>query len=164
MGIIAIELADRIEDQCSCCRGRLIRLTRFVSVDGNAHAVYYADFSPDHADGCVRVILSLGAWGGWDGGKVPKKRAAFAFEIGATDAEYQTTVVDARESPWQDVKELGRLLDRKTALAHPWIKEVFRIADRIVELDSDVRGYLDRNGPGPDRRNKKRPIPKRKRK
>jgi hypothetical protein len=146
MGVITIELADRVEDQCSCCGGRLIRLTRFVHADGDAHAVYYAAFSPDHAERSVRVALSLGAWGGWNGGRVPKKRVAFALHIRATEAEYQTTVVDAEESPWQGVKTLGKMLDRKSALVHPWIQEVFHIADHIVTEDRDVKEYLE--GPG----------------
>src|SRR5262245_51207018 len=93
MGVITIELADGIEHNCSCCGGRLIRLTRFVYADGDAHAVYYADFSPNHAEHSVRVALSLGGWGGWewDGGRVPKKRVAFALRIRANEAEYQTT-------------------------------------------------------------------------
>jgi hypothetical protein len=146
MGVITIELADRIDDECSCCGGRLIRLTRFVQSDGSAHGVYFADFSPDHTSYSVRVVLSLGDWGGWDGGKVPEKRTAFALYIRATDTQYETTVIDARHTPWHDIKELGRPLTRKKALAHPWIKEVFRIADQIVESDSDVKGYLDKKG------------------
>jgi hypothetical protein len=117
-----------------------------VDIDGDAHAVYYADFSPDHRDRSVRLILSLGDWGGWSGGKVPKKRVAFALRMRASQAEYQTTVIDARETPWHDVQILGRMLDRETALTHAWIQEVFRIADRIVEADTDVKSYLDGKG------------------
>jgi hypothetical protein len=140
---VTIELADRTEDECSCCGGRLIRLTRFVHRDGAAHAVYYGDFSPDHPERSVRVVLSMGEWAGWDGGKAPAARVAFALRIRATEAEFQVMVVDAVESPWHDVKALGKMLNRKNALAHPWIQEVFHITDHIVTQDRDVKEYLE---------------------
>ena len=143
---LTIELADRTEEECSCCGGRLIRLTRFVHRDGAAHAVYYADFSPDHPERSVRVALSLGEWAGWDGGKAPTARLAFALRMRATDAEFQVMVVDAVESPWHDVKALGKMLNRKSALAHPWIQEVFHITDHIVTQDRDVKEYLEGQG------------------
>jgi hypothetical protein len=165
MSVITIELADRIEDQCSCCGGRLVRLTRFVHADGEAHAVYYADFSPDHPERHVRVALSLGGWGGWDGGRVPKKRVAFALRIQATEAEYQTTVVDALASPWHDVKALGKMLDRESALAHAWIQEVFHITDHIVTEDREVKEYLEgqSRGRATDRKSRKSSASRRKR-
>jgi hypothetical protein len=143
MSTITIELADRIEDACSCCCGRLIRLTRFVHRDGAAHAIYYADFSPDHPQRSVRVALSLGAWGGWEGGKVPPERVAFALRIRVNEAEFQVGVVDAAESRLHDVKALGRMLKRKKALAHPWIQEVFHITDHMVTQDRDLKEYLE---------------------
>lgn len=151
---ITIELADRIEDQCSCCGGRLIRLTRMVHRDGAAHAVYYADFSPDHSPRSVRVALSLGQWDGWDGEKVPAKRVAFALRLRATAAEFQVSVDDAVQSPWQDVKVLGKMLDREKALAHPLIQEVFHITDHIVEQDADVKVYLEGQIRGKPKRKK----------
>ena len=155
MSAITIELAERVEDECSCCGGRLIRLTRFVHADG-AHAVYYAAFSPGSSERSVRVLLSVGAWGGWDGGRIPKKRVAFAFCIQTTGSEYQTTIVDAVESPWYGVKILGKILNRKNALAHPWIQEVFHIADHIVTDDRDVKEHLDGSGGGRPARRKTR--------
>jgi hypothetical protein len=141
MGIVAIEYADRIEGEpCPCCGGRTTRLTRFVYSDGDAHAVYYAAFSNNHPDRHASVAISLGEWGE---GATSDGRIAFAVRIRSAEAEYQIMVVDAAESPWNDVAYLGRMLDRKEALAHPWITEVFHITDHIVTEDQDVRDYLN---------------------
>ena len=141
MGRISIEFADRIEgDPCKCCGGRTTALTRFVYRDGDAHAVYNASFSDKHPDRWVSVAISLG---NWTEGSTPEDRVAFALRIRATADEYQTGLVDAAVSPWNDVDILGRMLDRQEALKHPWIKEVFHLCDHIVMEDKDVRSYLD---------------------
>jgi hypothetical protein len=51
-----------------------------------------------------------------------------------------------RGSPWHDVKALGKMLDRKKALAHPWLREVFHVVEHIVREDPDVRKYLEGQG------------------
>jgi hypothetical protein len=140
MGVISIEFADRSEgDLCPCCGGRTTRLTRFVYSDGDAHAVYYGAFSDNHPNRYVSIAVSLGEWGE---GATPAGRICFSLRIRSTNTEYQVTVVDAEESPWQDVAYLGRMLDREEALGHPWLKEVFHITDHIVEEDRDIRQYL----------------------
>jgi hypothetical protein len=151
MGRITIEFTDRIEgDPCLCCGGRTTALTRFVYRDGDAHAVYYASFSDRHPDRWVSVAISLG---NWTEGSMPGDRVAFALRIRATSDEYQTGVVNAALSPWNDVDILGQMLDRQGALKHLWIKEVFHLCDHIVMEDKDVRSYLDGMKP---RRKRKR--------
>ena len=133
-----------IDPPCVCCGGRTTRLTRFVYRDGDAHAVYYASYSDKHPDRWVSVAISLGDW---TDGSTEKDRVTFALRIRATADEYQTGVVDAALSPWNDVEILGRMLDRKEALKHPWIKEVFHLCDHIVMEDKAVRSYLDGKKP-----------------
>jgi hypothetical protein len=138
---ITIEFADRIDgDPCPCCGGKTTRLTRFVYCDGDAHGVYYASFSDKHTERIVSVALSLGDW---TEGSKPKDRVAFALRIRLVKSEYQVGVVDAAQSLWHDADFLGRMLDRKEALKHRWIKEVFHITDHIVTEDRDVVKYLD---------------------
>jgi len=85
--------------------------------------------------------VSLGEWGE---DRTPKDRRAFALRIRAAKNEYQVMVVDAKHSLWQDAEDvLGRMLDRKEALKHKWIKDVFHITDHIVEDDPVVKAYLD---------------------
>jgi hypothetical protein len=141
MGVITIEFAEIIAgDPCPCCGGRTTRLTRFVYSDGDAHAVYYAAFSDKHTERVLSALVSLGEWG--EGSK-PTDRVAFAVSIRATEADYRVTVVDATKSLWHDAKFLGRMLDRKAALKHRWIKEVFHITDHIVTEDEVVQDYLN---------------------
>lgn len=127
-------------EPCPCCGGRTTRLTRFVYRDGDAYAVYYARFSDNHPDRTVIATISLGEWGE-DG--TPEQRTAFALKLRATDSDYQTSIINASESPWSDVEILGSTLDREQALAHPRIKEVFHIADHMVLEDAPLKAYLD---------------------
>jgi len=159
MGGITIEFEDPVQDDpCPCCGGRTTRLTRFVYLNGDAHAVYYASFSDKHPDRWVSVAVSLGDW---TDGSEPVNRLAFALRLRAVESEFQVSVVDAALSPWNDVAILGRMLDRSEALAHPWIKEVFHISDHIVTEDRIVRDYL--NGTVARRRRKWRNDSKRRR-
>src|SRR5262245_18941125 len=142
MGAITIECDQRTDgDPCPCCGGRTTTLTRFVYSNGAAHAVYYAAFSDNHPGQWVSALVSLCEW---SEDATPDDRIAFALQIRAIEAEFQVSVVDAVNSPWKEVTFLGRILDRKEALEHPWIDEVFHITDHIVEEDEDVRGYLSR--------------------
>ena len=142
MGVITIEFADRVEgDPCPCCGFRTIRLTRFVYPGGDAHAIYYAAFTPGHQDRHVSVVVSLGEWGD---GATPNDRFAFGLRIRCATSEFQVMVTDATESPWHGVELLGRMLDRNEALQHPWIHEVFHITDHIVADDPDVRDYFEK--------------------
>ena len=144
MGAISIEFADRNEDPepCPCCGGTTTRLTRFVYSNGDAHAVYYAQYSDTHPHKWVGALISLGEWGK---GSKPTDRVAFAVRIRSTPKEYQVSIVDAAESPWSDVEFLGRILNRQQALKHKWKNEVFHITDHIVEDDPDIREYFGRD-------------------
>jgi hypothetical protein len=141
MGKITIEFADRNEGAlCDCCGGRTIRLSRFVYSDGDAHAVYYCEFSDNHPNRYISAVVSLGEWGEDD---AQDRRLAFPLQIRSTEEAFQITVVDADKSPWKGTSFLGKMLDRDEALKHEWIKEVFHITDHIVEEDQDVRAYFE---------------------
>jgi hypothetical protein len=125
---------------CECCGGTTTRLTRFVYKDGDAHAVYYAQFTDGHAERVASAVISLGTWG--EGGE-PRDRLAFPLRLRSVDDQYQVMCVDADQSPWQDAEFLGRMLDREEALRHPWIKEVFHITDHMVLEDVPLKSFLD---------------------
>jgi hypothetical protein len=88
----------------------------------------------------VEAVVAIGEWGedagSWD-------RIAFPLRLRAAETEYQVTIVDAGESPWQGVGLLGRMLDREEALAHERLAEVFRVTDRMVVDDQPIRDHLD---------------------
>ena len=144
--MLELEFDEPLFFTCECCGGRTTRLTRFVSRDGSAYAVYYASFSDKHSDRTAKVIVSIGGWGGWEGDEPPPDRAAFAMEIRSGAENYEVMVTSAADSPWADSKILGVMLDRDQALAHPWIKEAFHVTDHIVLEDQPLKQYLNPGG------------------
>ena len=125
---------------CECCGGQTTSLTRFVYRDGNAYAIYYATFSDSHPDRVVVATVSLGEWGE---DATPEQRVAFAMELRSTASEYQVGLIDATRSPWREAEVIGRKLDREEALAHPWVREAFHVADHMVAEDEPIRSYLN---------------------
>ncbi len=136
--MIRIEFEEPNIEICKCCNNEIVKLTRFVHKDEDAFAIYYLKFTKGHEDKLVTGIISIGDWGTDD---EPKNRFAFPFRIWVDETDYQVGLMDREESPWkQDL--LGSILDRKEALEHPWIDEVFHITDHIVTEDKIVIEYF----------------------
>ena len=125
---------------CECCGGRTTSLTRFVHKDGDAYAIYYAQFSNNHPEHSVLATVSLGPWGE---GAVPEQRVAFALELRSSQSQYEVAVIDADRSPWREAKIIGRTLNRDEALKHPMLAEVFHITDHMVLEDMPLKAYLN---------------------
>ena len=137
--MIAIEFELPSVSRCECCGSETVRLTRFVSKDGDAHAVYYLQFTAGHDSLHIAGLISLGEWGD---GASPDDRLAFPFRLWASTDAYNVGLMDASESPWADVTYLGRLLNRAEALSHPWCPEVFHITDHITREDKEAVAFL----------------------
>ncbi|WP_291148705.1 hypothetical protein [Flavobacterium sp. UBA7680] len=136
--MIRIEFEEPSIEICKCCNNEIVKLTRFVHKDEDAFALYYLKFTKGHEDKLVTGIISIGDWETDD---EPKNRFAFPFRIWTDETDYQVGLMDREESPWkQDL--LGSILDRKEALEHPWIDEVFHITDHIVTEDKIVIEYF----------------------
>jgi hypothetical protein len=133
-----IEFEAPTYSDCECCGSRSTHLVRFVSRDECAFAVYFADFSNGHD--YVSVLASFGEWGGDDAD--PKKRTAFAMRIWVGDDRFQVGLVDANESGYSD-GFMGKILDRREALAHPLKQEAFDLSDHIVVCDRPVIEFLE---------------------
>jgi len=133
---------DNQSEPCQCCGGLTTSLTRFVYNDNNAYAIYYAKFSNNHPERVVVATVSLGEWGE---DSTPAQRVAFALELRASKNEYQVGLIDAKFSPWQDAKIIGRTLNREEALTHPLVKEAFHVNDHMVIYDTPIRDYLNAN-------------------
>jgi hypothetical protein len=138
--MLTFEFEEPSSAKCECCGGITTSLTRFVYEDGDAYAIYYARFGVTHEPRVVDAVVSIGEWGEGSG---PWGRVAFPFRLLAAKAEYQVTVVDAAESPWQGAELLGRMLDRAEALRHDRLAEVFHISDHMVRDDRPLRDYLN---------------------
>jgi hypothetical protein len=143
--MLEIDFESPVESICECCGKTTVTLTRFVLEDGNAHAVYYAQFTKSHPGQSLSGLIGLGAWGE---DAAPTDRLAFPFTVWVKDDHPVVTLVDAEESPWSHTTFLGRLLNRDEALAHPWIKEVFHITDHMLLDDQEIKDFFWAS-PGP---------------
>jgi len=137
--MLEIECEVPTRTPCSCCNNTTVRLTRFVYRDGDAHAVYYAQFTEGHEDGTLSGLISLGEWGD---NAPPERRVAFPFALWRDGENYNVRITNAEVSPWRDVTLMGRILDRTEALQHAWLQEVFQITDQMTEDDPEVRTYF----------------------
>jgi len=137
--MIRIEFEEPNIEICNCCNNEIVKLTRFVYKNEDAFAIYYLKFTKGHEDKHALGIISIGDWGTDD---EPKNRFAFPFRIWTNEGNYQVGLINKEDSPWkQDL--FGNILDRKDALEHTWIKEVFHITDHIVEEDEVLIEYFN---------------------
>ncbi len=138
--MLTIEFSEPSAVKCECCGGLTRSLTRFVYEDGDAYAIYYARFGEGHEPRVVDAVVSVGDW---SEGSRPWDRVAIALRLRSAESEYQVTVVDAAESPWNGIALLGRMLDRAEALEHERLADVFHISDHMVRDDRPLREHLD---------------------
>lgn len=139
-----IEFEEPTFSTCECCGETSTHLTRFVSRDDAAFAVYLADFSPGHD--YVSVLASFGGWGGEEGEFETADRTAFAFRIWIAAESYQMGFVDRSEIGYT-TDYFGHILDREEALHHPLRQEAFDLSDHIVECDQPVIEFLSKVAP-----------------
>jgi len=137
--MIEIEFEEPSVSICECCGKNTVRLTRFVLKDGNAHAVYYLQYTPGHNPAYMSGLIGLGGWGE---SASPDDRLAFPFRLWTSQDSYSVGLIEAAESPWVESTFLGRLLNRNEALAHPWCKEVFHLTDHITQEDPEAIAFL----------------------
>jgi hypothetical protein len=138
--IFEVEYEEPLIVTCDCCGAPETRLTRFVKRDGDAYAVYLVRYVDGQQMHPACAVVSLGTWG-VDG--VPPDRVAFALRIPHHPDEYQVEVIDGAELAWKKSEILGRKLSRDEALAHPWLPEVYRLFDHMVENDAPLHAFLD---------------------
>ena len=131
-----IELTEPKYSPCQCCSGRMTNLTKFVTKDGDAFAIYHATIAEQHPE--LGAYLAIGIDEDWSKPESPT-RVAFACWLSMTENEFRVSVTDRAESPWSKSKVLGRMLDRDEALANPLIDEVYHLTDHIVEQDPVIR-------------------------
>jgi len=135
--MIRFELEPPVRTTCHCCGKPATRLTRFVYDDFGAYGVYFASFAPQHRD--VKAIVSIGEWGD---GTTPADRAAFAMVLWQNAGNHAVTLVDAADSPWNDVDLLGPVLDRDEALVHPRLEDVYNVTDHMFSDDPEIIGFF----------------------
>jgi len=125
---------------CACCGKPTTRLTRFVTRDGDAFAVYYAKFTEGHADRAAYVMVGLGDWS--EDAVAAEARTAFTFCLRPAADEYRLSLIDPDDSPWTTAW-LGRGLKPVEARAHPLIQEVYDLSDHMLRSDQPLLAFLD---------------------
>jgi len=123
---------------CDCCGSTTTTLTRFVSREGAAFAVYFAKFS----NGSHEYVSVLAGFGDWREEALPADRTAIAFRIWTTQDSLQVGLVDADDDGWTG-DYLGRRLSRDEALNSEWKAEAFALSDHIVECDRPIVDFLE---------------------
>ena len=133
-----IEFEAPVESRCDCCGGEQIVLTRYVSRDDNAFAIYKGVLTTGH--GTPRADMVVG-FGHWSETESPKDRVAFAFQLWSGPAAVNVTIVGPDQTAWRS-GFIGVLLAREEALRHPMVEEVYALADHILECDHPVINHL----------------------
>jgi hypothetical protein len=124
---------------CDCCGTESVRLTRFVTRDGDAFAVYFAAFTAGHPEAGVNLIVGFGDW---SEGAPETGREAFSFRLWTDETRFITSIEDPNDEIFP-ATVLGRKLDRAQGLAHPLCREVFDLSDHIVRCDEPIKKFLD---------------------
>jgi hypothetical protein len=139
MHMDAIEFEEPEYSACACCGRKITNLTRFVTRDENAYAVYYVQFTEGHEGRRAAVMVGLGDWD--ENALADEARVSFAFYIWPSEDSYQVSIIDPDDSPWT-TDFLGRRLVRAEALEHPLLPEVFALSDHVVLCDEPLAAFL----------------------
>ena len=83
------------------------------------------------------------AIGEWDDESTSKDRVCFGVEAKENKEEILFRVLSSNESPWGNTDLLGKILDRKEALAHELIDEAFAILELIIKCHPGIKHYLN---------------------
>ena len=106
--MIEIEFDEPHILECECCGKPIKRLTRFVYQDGDAFAVYYAQFTPSHEEKYVKLLIGIGEW---DTEEEITMKYAFSVHLWQDDENWSTRVTDTDECPWK-TDMFGRIFRR----------------------------------------------------
>lgn len=128
---------------CSCCGNLSVRVTGFVTCEGDATAFYYGAYTNGHAEQSFDLVVCLGDVAGTVA-EVEGERVSFSMKARLIDDGHGLGLIDGAASAWPGVEALGKQLSRQEALSHPWREKAFEIADQVIARDRALGGYLDR--------------------
>lgn len=116
--------------RCPDCGSEHESVTGFVSRDGSAYAVYYADWYPHANEAYVDVVL-----GPWQEPEYPDQ-VTFGCRLGPVEGQDgpAASLVTGGASK-SDHPLFGTKLDREAALAHPMLREFWEVIDWLVVND-----------------------------
>jgi hypothetical protein len=134
-----IEFGEPDLGLCECCGAELVTLTRFVSRDGEAFAIYKAALAKGKHESRADIVMGIGDW---SEGATSDSRTAFFCQIWPQEDQYNVTIIDAAQSSWAS-DFFGRRLSRDQALQHPLLSALFELTDYIIEADATLASYLE---------------------
>ncbi|UOG36199.1 hypothetical protein MAL01_19210 (plasmid) [Leptospira noguchii] len=137
----SIEIGENEKSsECYCCGRESSVGHGFVYKNAIAYAVYYIGWSNAHEQRKITFALAIGKW---DDTSTAKDRQCFGFEAYEKDEKIAFRIIDPSESPWPHTELLGEMLSRTESLVNPLLKEVFSIAEEIIQNHPAVRQYLN---------------------
>ena len=147
MSTYTLELGDYVYRlKCACCDKQKKRVWGFVSLNGDAHAIYYALLNIEEEHPRVGLSVSVGPW--WDGAD-PAQRCWVHLGVWSEDDGIHMSIRDPQESNFFPWEKGGKALNREDAKADSRIEEIWRVADFIVQSDRAVVSYFDGDGVDP---------------
>ncbi|HEY2860186.1 MAG TPA: hypothetical protein VGJ21_17335 [Terracidiphilus sp.] len=141
----ALELNERIKKfDCPHCGEESLTVWGFVSRDHAALAIYYAGLMTGHQQASARLTISFGGWGTDqpEEDRVPGRFWVFIEARPIPGSTYEMMVREPEESLYFGKDLLGAPLTRAEALASPFIREIWAVADFIAQNDPAVMSYL----------------------
>ena len=125
---------------CDCCGNKTTKLVRYVLQNDNPLALYIAAYTDGHENKLVELIIGIGSW---ENNSSPADRTAFTLQIWESTDSWAVSLTNREDSTWKSVTFLGQILNREDALQHPWIQEVYKITDHILNKDKVIVEYFD---------------------
>ncbi len=134
-GPFEIETHPAKTSKCDCCDKLNHSLLRFVTRDGDAHAIYRALMS-SHYGLPVHVMATFGEFGD---DSCEDDRFSVALSIWEDTDNICTTVHNPADSPWYDID--GRKLSKEDALRFMKASN-FELSTLIARFDPHVAAYF----------------------
>lgn len=145
---------------CACCGGTTRSIWGYVSKDGVAYAVYYAQWTRDQPKHGGTWLVSIGGWADED----ETVRARVGLESRAPEGRIQFMLIDAQNTPWAAAPGLGASLKRSEVVGTPLAQDVFAVVDAVLAQDHrshELVELLEGGAPPPPRPAWRRPNKKR---
>lgn len=118
---------------CPCCGARTEALHGFVYRDGDAHAVYYAGWSPSHSPAFISMVVAVGEW---IEGTTTSDREGLAYHLVPTvgASGFEAVSIRPEESPWAQSALYGDLHEHG-GIARSVKSEIERLVAEIPVMD-----------------------------
>lgn len=124
---------------CHCCSRKSNIGHGFICKNGDAYAVYYAGWTPDHLTKKISFAIAIGEW---DDKSTISDRTCFGLEVSEGEGEILFRIIDPDESPWPITDLLGKMVSRKESLNHSLKNEVLLIAEHVMRNHDAIHEYL----------------------